>query len=62
MANPVQLQQVLSNVILNAMDAVLDMPRTQRAVTVTTTQDRWFAEVCVEDTGPGVPSESGKDI
>jgi sensor histidine kinase regulating citrate/malate metabolism len=41
----------LSNLILNAMDAVLDTPRAQRAVTVTTTQDRRFAEICVEDTG-----------
>ena len=61
--DPIQLQQVLSNVILNAMDAVLDMPRTQRAVTVTTTQDRRFAEICVADTGPGVAPEAGdKDI
>ena len=61
--DPIQLQQVISNVILNAMDAVLDTPRAQRAVTVTTTQDRRFAEICVEDTGPGVPAGSrDKDI
>ena len=60
--DPVQLQQVLSNVILNAMDAVQDRPRTQRAVTVTTTEDRRFAEIRVEDTGPGVPPESVKKI
>lgn len=60
--DPIQLQQVLSNVILNAMDAVLDTPRTQRAVTVTTTQDGRFAEICVEDSGPGVPPESATKI
>jgi signal transduction histidine kinase/ABC-type uncharacterized transport system substrate-binding protein len=60
--DPIQLQQVLSNLILNAMDAVLDTPPTQRAVTVTTTQDRRFAEICVEDTGPGVPPEAATKI
>ena len=60
--NAIQLQQVISNVILNAMDAVLDTPHTQRAVTVTTTQDRRFAEISVEDTGPGVPAEAATKI
>ena len=60
--DPIQLQQVISNVILNAMDAALDTLRAQRVVTVTTTQDRRFAEICVEDTGPGVPPESATKI
>ena len=60
--DPIQLQQVISNVILNAMDAVLDTPRAQRAVTVTTTKDRRFADICVADTGPGVPPETATKI
>jgi signal transduction histidine kinase/ABC-type uncharacterized transport system substrate-binding protein len=60
--DPIQLQQVLSNLILNAMDAVLDTPGAQRAVTVTTVQDSRFAEICVEDTGPGVPLETATKI
>ena len=60
--DPIQLQQVLSNVILNAMDAVLDMPHNQRTVMVTTTKDRRFAEICVADTGPGVAPESATKI
>jgi signal transduction histidine kinase len=60
--DPIQLQQVVSNLVLNAMDAVLDTPHAQRAVTVTTTQDRRFAEICVEDTGPGVPPEAATKI
>jgi C4-dicarboxylate-specific signal transduction histidine kinase len=53
--DPIQLQQVLSNVILNAMDAVLDRPRAQRAVTVTTTQDRRFAEILSRTRGQACP-------
>jgi signal transduction histidine kinase len=60
--DPIQLQQVLSNVILNAMDAVLDVPHNQRTVTVTTTKDARFAEICVADTGPGVAPESATKI
>ena len=60
--DPIQLQQVLSNVILNAMDVVLDVPPNQRTVTVTTTNDRRFAEICVADTGPGVAPEAATKI
>jgi signal transduction histidine kinase len=60
--DPIQLQQVLSNLVLNAMDAVADTTRVERAVTVKTTQDRRFAEVCIADTGPGVPAESAERI
>jgi signal transduction histidine kinase/ABC-type uncharacterized transport system substrate-binding protein len=60
--DPIQLQQVLSNLVLNAMDAVADTTRVERAVTVKTTQDRRFAEVCIADTGPGVPAEAAERI
>jgi signal transduction histidine kinase/ABC-type uncharacterized transport system substrate-binding protein len=61
--DPIQLQQVVSNLVLNAMDAVLDTPRAQRAVTVTTiTRGRRAAEIYVADTGPGVPLEVAAKI
>ena len=60
--DPIQLQQVISNLVLNAMDAVLDTPPTQRAVTVTTTRGQRCAEICVADTGPGVPPEIAAKI
>jgi signal transduction histidine kinase/ABC-type uncharacterized transport system substrate-binding protein len=58
--DPVQLQQVLSNLILNAMDAVSDA--TERAIRVTTTRHPRFAEISIGDTGPGVTQESLKKI
>jgi signal transduction histidine kinase/ABC-type uncharacterized transport system substrate-binding protein len=56
--DPIQLQQVLTNLILNAMDAASDAPGGDRAVTVTTTQGEKYAEVCIADTGPGLPPEA----
>jgi signal transduction histidine kinase len=60
--DPIQLQQVLANLILNAMDAVSDATLVERSVTVRTVHDRKFAEISIEDTGPGVPPEVVKKI
>ena len=61
-ADPVQLQQVIVNLIVNAMDATSKMPRAERRVTVHTARADNFAEVSVSDTGPGIPSESIKEV
>jgi signal transduction histidine kinase len=59
--DPIQLQQVLSNLILNAVDAASDTTLAERAVMVAT-QDGEFAEVSVSDTGRGVSEEVAKKI
>ncbi len=59
--DPIQLQQVLSNLILNAVDAASDTTLTERVVTVAT-QDGKFAEVSVSDTGRGVSEEVARKI
>ena len=59
MGDPVHLQQVLLNLILNAMDAVEDAPAARRKVTVRAQRHgEGGIEVAVEDSGPGIASES----
>jgi signal transduction histidine kinase len=59
--DPIQLQQVLSNLILNAVDAASEPTLADRTVTVAT-RDGEFAEVSVSDTGRGVSEELAKKI
>ena len=51
--DPIQLQQVFSNLILNGFDATSDATQAEKAVTVTTTRNGRFAEISVADTGAG---------
>lgn len=54
--DPVQLQQVVLNLVLNAMEAASDTTE-DRLVTVSTAQDEGEAEIGVSDTGPGLPAD-----
>jgi signal transduction histidine kinase len=60
--DPIQLQQVFSNLILNGLDAASETTQSQKAVTVTTTRNGRFAEISIADTGPGVSEEAAKQI
>ena len=57
----IQLQQVLSNLILNGFDATSEA-QSEKAVTVATRRNGRFAEISVADTGPGVSEEAAKKI
>ena len=54
----VQLQQVLLNLILNAMDAMADMPPDRRTVAVEVARDAKFIVVSVRDRGRGIAADS----
>jgi len=50
----VQLQQLLLNLLVNAMEAMSDVASTDRCVVIRTRQAERAAEVSVEDSGPGL--------
>ena len=58
----IQLQQVILNLIVNAMDAMANMPVAERQIRVSTTLVDDFAEVAVFDDGPGVPGDKLKEV
>jgi signal transduction histidine kinase len=58
----VQLQQVVINLIVNAMDAMSAVERAKRKIIVTTKRVDKFAEVAVSDAGPGIPTEKAEMV
>jgi signal transduction histidine kinase len=52
--DPVQIQQVLINLVLNAMDAVADLPEARRTVIVSLAKSEGGAMLTVRDRGRGI--------
>jgi signal transduction histidine kinase len=61
-ADRIQLQQVILNLIINAMDAMSDMPRAKREIAVQTAHINGYAELSVSDAGSGIPSDKLTNI
>ena len=60
LGDPVQLQQVILNLIMNAADAIASMETGRRVVTLSTrTTETGDVEVEVRDRGPGIPIAGG---
>ena len=57
-ADPVQIQQVLINLLANAFDAVEKMPANRRRVEVTTENSGGAVHVTVRDYGTGIAEEA----
>jgi signal transduction histidine kinase len=58
----IQLQQVIVNLIVNAMDAMSSMPSAERRITVSTARDGNSADLSVSDVGPGIPVDKLKEV
>ena len=59
----IQLQQVILNLLMNAIDAIQDAKSRQRTIVGrTAVLDGRFAEVSIEDSGPGIPAGREKEI
>ena len=62
-AEPVQLQQVILNLVANGMDAVSDCPPNRRRLMIQAIPGGHSdVEVMVSDWGPGIPKEALKRI
>jgi signal transduction histidine kinase len=60
--DPVQLQQVIMNLILNSMDAMVAMPCGRTVIGRTKMNGGSSAVISISDSGPGIPSEKLKEI
>jgi two-component system, LuxR family, sensor kinase FixL len=58
----VQLQQVIVNLVLNAADALQNMPPGERRITLTVGQREEYLELAIADNGPGISPEAAGRI
>jgi signal transduction histidine kinase len=57
--DPIQLQQVFLNLVINGIDAVNGSPRGRRDIVISTAPaDDYFVEASVSDSGPGISKEN----
>lgn len=60
--DPIQLQQVILNLIINAIDAISQADATEREIQVATARSDAFAEIRIGDSGPGIAPADVRNI
>ena len=55
--DPIQLKQVILNLVVNAFDAVSEGNRVPGALAITTSSSNGWVEISVSDNGPGFPDD-----
>ncbi|MEO1387617.1 MAG: ATP-binding protein [Cyanobacteria bacterium J06634_6] len=56
--SPAQINQVFTNIIANALDAMLESDAQPKALNIATrVLDEEYVQICIRDSGPGMPPE-----
>ena len=58
----IQLQQVILNLVVNAIDAMADTSGDDRVISIRTSRAGNFAEMAISDRGPGIPEDKLNEV
>ena len=61
-AEEIRLEQVLINLISNAVDAVMEMPEGERHISLAVVREAEAVAIHVKDSGPGIPEDARGSI
>jgi signal transduction histidine kinase len=62
LGDPIQLQQVILNLVVNGIDAMKDTPSDNRIISIRTSRVEKFAQLSVSDFGSGIPEDKLKEV
>jgi signal transduction histidine kinase len=62
LGDPIQLQQVILNLVVNGIDAMKDTLSDNRIISIRTSRVEKFAQLSVSDFGSGIPEDKLKEV